>query len=217
VIDQDFWITPLTPDERQTLKLFCETVSEIETYPLYQKLLRHNVVNSDLKVRDGLVVDASIRDLDENDVRSFILTARLFGQNNERISIRNVSDIVERRVSKRLVLWMNFNAYREGWNEFGKQTLPRSGDTMGGVFDVFLYGHYAHKNPEKEAIYEQWKRTADGFVARKSAFLIALGAFFWLLQGMRQYVDRLLVSEPFGTVLMCAPGVNDLRNNPTSK
>jgi hypothetical protein len=81
--EQGLWIESLEPDEREALEVFCETVNELEEYPLYKKLLRENVVNSDISVRDGTVVRAAIRNLDENDLRAFVLTARLFGQDNE--------------------------------------------------------------------------------------------------------------------------------------
>lgn len=190
------WIEPLQPKERKTLQLFCEAVGELENYPLYQKLLRDNVVDSDIEERDGKVVNAAIRNLDENDLRAFVLTARLFGQDNDRISIRKIADIFDRRVAKHKLLWMNFNAHRLGWNEFRSRELPHLKDTMGNIFDVFLYGHYAHREEAKETIYKQWKRTPDGFVARQSLFLIALGTFFWMVRGMRDYVQQLLSSAP---------------------
>jgi len=147
--EQGLWIESLEPDEREALEVFCDTVNELEEYPLYKKLLRENVVNSDISVRDGTVVRAAIRNLDENDLRAFVLTARLFGQDNDRISIRKIAEIFDRRVGKRELLWMNFNGYREGWNQFRTHKIPELNDTMGSIFDVFLYGHYAHRDKTK--------------------------------------------------------------------
>ena len=195
------WIERLQEDEKNTLELFCETVAELETYPLYLKLLRRNEVNSDVHVANGKVVKAAIRDFDENDLRAFLLGARLFGQDNERISVRRVAEIFDRRVSPRLLLWMNFNGYRLGWNEFRERRIADSqGETMGEIFDVFLYGHYAHKNRSKQAKYRDWTKHPLGLIAYRSAFLTALGTFFWAVQGMREYAQQLLAAQPFGNV-----------------
>ena len=96
--EQGLWIESLEPDEREALEVFCETVKELEEYPLYKKLLRENVVNSHISVRDGTVIHVAIRNLNENDLRAFVLTARLFGQDNDRISIRKIAEIFDRRV-----------------------------------------------------------------------------------------------------------------------
>ncbi len=194
--EQGLWIESLEPDEREALEVFCETVKELEEYPLYKKLLREKVVNSHISVRDGTVIHAAIRNLDENDLRAFVLTARLFGQDNDRISIRKIAEIFDRRVGTRELLWMTFNGYRQGWNQFRAQKIPELNDTMGNIFDVFLYGHYAHREKTKAATIKEWKKTRDGFVARQSMFLIALGTFFWALRGIREYVARLLSTPP---------------------
>ena len=194
--EQGLWIESLDPNERETLEVFCETVNELEGYPLYKKLLRENVVNAHISVNDGTIVDATIRNLDENDLRAFVLTARLFGQDNDRISIRKIAEIFDRRVGKRELLWMNFNGYREGWNQFRTQKIPELNDTMGNLFDVFLYGYYAHREKTKATTIKEWRKTPNGFVARQSVFLIALGTFFWTVRGMREYVARLLSTTP---------------------
>ncbi|PYL42553.1 MAG: hypothetical protein DMF42_06580 [Verrucomicrobia bacterium] len=194
--EQGLWIESLEPDEREALEVFCDTVNELEEYPLYKKLLRENVVNSDISVRDGTVVRAAIRNLDENDLRAFVLTGRLFGQDNDRISIRKIAEIFDRRVGARELLWMNFNGYRQGWNQFRTHKIPELNDTMGSIFDVFLYGHYAHRDKTKATTIKEWRKTPDGFVARQSMFLIALGTFFWTVRGMREYVARLLSTPP---------------------
>jgi hypothetical protein len=168
--EQGLWIESLDPNERETLEVFCETVNELEEYPLYKKLLRENVVNAHISVKEGTIVDATIRNLDENDLRAFVLTARLFGQNNDRISIRKIAAIFDRRVGKREPLWMNFNGYREGWNQFRTHKIPELNDTMGNLFDVFLYGHYAHREKTKATTIKEWKKRRMALLLAKVCF-----------------------------------------------
>ncbi len=189
------WIERPEPNERKTLELFCNVVDELETYPLYQKLLKDGQVTAKIRICYGEVAHAEIQNLDEHDVRAFLLSARLFGQKNDRISIQKIAEIFGRRVSERRLLWMNFNGYRSGWNTLRDVQAPELPHTMGEIFDTFLYGHYAHRNEAKERVYQEWKQDRDGFVVRQTIFVIALGNFFWTVRGMRDCVRELLLVD----------------------
>jgi hypothetical protein len=187
------WIDPLDADERDALKSFCEMVNKLENRSIVKGLLDHGEIHSTIKISDGTVVHAEIENLDEEALEAFLLTARLFRDNKERASIANIASIFDKRVSPRHILWMNFNGERSGLNELLQRcdTLP---ETNGEIFEIFLYGGYAHRNRRK---YKEWQNKGEEFFqARKSIFLIVLINFWWTLRAMYPLVKELLEGPP---------------------
>ncbi len=77
------WIEPLQPKERKALDRFCGVVQELKGCSIFQKLLSGGEITLNYKVRNGLLVSAEIRDLDEEPLKAFLLTTRLLAQDND--------------------------------------------------------------------------------------------------------------------------------------
>lgn len=189
------WIDPLSNDERKSLALFCECVAELEESALFKNLLHRNEIRWNHRWTDDVLVQTEILDLDEEHLKAFVLTARLFAQNNERGSIGNVSKIISQHVGDRHPFSWNFHGWRAGLNNF----LDRSRDvrvvagsdeslTNRDVLDVFLYGHYAHRNKNHEASYQKWKEQPLVFTELKANFLLSLSNLFATAREMRTLI-----------------------------
>jgi hypothetical protein len=186
------WIDPLDADERRALDRFCRLVEELEGHKIFRDLLQPGRIDWRLKIEDGKVVSAHIEKLDETELGAFVPLARLFTQKREHSSIRKVAAIFDKRASERHPIWWNFNAYRVGLQQFLALTAPNLTETFGEIFDVFMNGHYVHREDPKEARYESWKKDVGGFTSRKVAFLLAVSAIVSHASSIRNYAKQLL-------------------------
>lgn len=100
----------------------------------------------------------------QEEIRAVLLTARMFYQNNDRVSIgriaklttssslrnewKSVFAVIRKRVND--VLDSPSDFFVEGQNISNRR-----------LFDVFLYGHFAHSTPDKEAEFNTWNLNPD--------------------------------------------------------
>ena len=114
-------------------------------------------------------VDAWIEDFDQDEIDAFVLTFRMFIQDNDRISLRNLSTIYASS-------WMQggnaqecFEDARKSLNDhlesaatimFGEATI-----SVRTIADVVIYGGLAHTSAEKSKIFRSWKNSGImGFI-----------------------------------------------------
>jgi hypothetical protein len=185
------WVERPTGDDRSALEKFCGLVEELENYPAFKNLLREDSFEGKVRVEDGKVVATAIQSLDEDQLRSFLLTTRMIYEQAEKCSILQIAPIVEKYVGPRNPLWWNgFNAYRLGLNHFMDgyylQSEPISNRE---VFETFIYGHYSHRSQPR---YEQWKKDEEKFLELKLHFVVILSSFFYHARQIRTYVLELL-------------------------
>lgn len=190
--DLNPWIDPLQSDERRALERFCRLVEELENDKIFCDWLQHGRIDWGVRIEDGSVVSSHIDKLDETQVKAFVPLARLFTQKREHASIRKIASIFEQRVSKRHPIWWKFNAYRVGLQQFLALTAPNLPEAFGEIFDVFINGHYLHREDDKEARYESWKKDVRGFTARKVAFLLTVSSIISDVRSMRDCAKQLL-------------------------
>ncbi len=116
--------------------------------------------------------------LDEEDLRSFMLTARLLTQSNDRISIRRITASLEtlqdndpRRVAAHAAKW-KLNDYLDQEAPF----VDSEGvsHTNRDILEAFLYGFYAHTSEPHEATLDRWAKEPKTFFPFKLLFLAAL-------------------------------------------
>ncbi len=60
------------------------------------------------------------------------------------------------------------------------------------MFEIFLYGHYAHLNEQKEAVYEEWLKDEVWFLKRKQLFVLTLSILFSHVRDMHVTVRKFL-------------------------
>lgn len=114
-------------------------------------------------------IDAWIEEFDQDETEAFILTFRLFTQDNDRISLRNLSAIYASD-------WMQggnapecFEDARKSLNDhldsaaaimFGENMI-----SVRSIVEIVIYGGLAHTNAEKTAIFQSWKSSGImGFI-----------------------------------------------------
>jgi hypothetical protein len=164
------WIDPLDAKERRALERFCRLVEELEGHKILRDLLQRGRIDWRLRIEDGNIVSAHIERLDETELGAFVPLARLFTQKREDTSIRKVSAIFDQRVSERHPIWWNFNAYRIGLQQFLALTAPNLTETFGEIFDVFMNGHYVHREDVKEARSNRGGKKSAHLARAKSRF-----------------------------------------------
>ena len=162
------WIDPLDADERRALERFSRLVEELEGHKIFCDLLQQGQIDWRLRIEDGNVVSAHIEKLDETELGAFVPLARLFTQKREHASIRKIAAIFDRRVSDRHPIWWNFNAYRVGLRQFLALTAPNLSETFGKIFDIFINGHYVHREDERRRDTNRGKRKSADLPREKS-------------------------------------------------
>jgi hypothetical protein len=106
-------------------------------------------------------IDSWLEDFDQDEIDAFVLTFRLFTQDNDRISLRSLSKIYASP-------WMNngnaaecFEDARKAINDqldsaatvmFGNDTI-----SVRSIADIVIYGGLAHTNAKKSDIFQSWK------------------------------------------------------------
>lgn len=105
-------------------------------------------------------VQSWIPEFDQDEIDAFVLTFRLFTQDNDRISLRRLSQIYASD-------WLQGGNAQECFEDARKQLndyLDRAativfGETMVSIrfiADVVIYGGLAHTNEEKSKIFQSW-------------------------------------------------------------
>jgi hypothetical protein len=191
------WVEPVDAQERESLERFCELVDELEGYAIFKKLLHREQVEWNIKTQDNVVVAAAIKDLDEEHLRSFLLTVRMLYQSRDGCSVRQIAAIFKRRVGERNALWWNqFNPCHVGLNNFLDMRLEKSEQTNRELFEIFLYGQYAHRG---HLLYKEWKKDTEVFIGRKGNFLLILATFFAHVRILHPFVKQLLAvkNDPY--------------------
>lgn len=184
----------LSEESKRSLRLFIETVAELEESSLYKNLLGEEGITYRYSWREGQPASQEIVNLDEEQLKSFILTARLLSQDNDGRSIRVVAQIFDGELQNHQ-LYPTFNGIRWKLNDYLDQEYPIKiqgvSITSRHLFDIFLYGHYAHRNPDKEDVYCRWESDWITFPHYKLGFLLSLSVLFSCAHQIRSVVERI--------------------------
>ena len=102
---------------------------------------------------------------DQDAIEAFVLTFRFFIQDNEKSSFRQISQTYDKlpissELKRNLVDWRKeLNDYLDKKTSV---TIQGRNPSNRELLDIFIYGGLAHANPQKKAIYDEWKKM--GFV-----------------------------------------------------
>jgi hypothetical protein len=162
----------MTPEEREILTIFIESVDDLYSSS-FLKYAEVNGLSTIFSLQNGLFsIERKGPDLES--VKAFILTVRFFCQDNERTSLKNMDRmIVGMNVPKHLK--DDFSNTREKLNTYLDE-LPEINYDNGAttvsrrcIFETFLYGKFAHANPEKRKMLLNWQKESN-FQGRKAQF-----------------------------------------------
>jgi hypothetical protein len=145
-------------------------------------------------------IDAWLEEFDQDEIDAFVLTFRMFTQDNDRISLRKLSEIYASH-------WMRggnaqecFEDARNGLNDHldSAATVMFGNDRISvrQIADIVIYGGLAHTNEEKFGIFESWKQSgimgfiwAEFFAYARHAVEI-LQYLRGLNQGILDHIDQ---------------------------
>ncbi len=114
-------------------------------------------------------VDAWLEEFDQDEIDAFVLTFRMFTQDNDRISLRRLSDIYGSSWVRGGNAQECFEDARNTLNNY----LDSAATLMFGnnqisvreIADIVIYGGLAHSNEQKSKIFEDWKSSGImGFI-----------------------------------------------------
>ncbi len=145
--------------DKEVLEIFIETVDELQSSE-FAKQVRKGV-RVGLSVGQGIII-SQCAGPEREAVKAFLLTLRFFRQDNDVTSLRNMAKrVATLNVSKELK--DEFLRSRDNFNAFLDSPLdvPVQGagaDTKRDVFEAFLYGIYAHANPDHRRKVKGWEK-----------------------------------------------------------
>lgn len=126
---------------------------------------------------------------------SFILTLRLFKQDNDQISIRKISECYESTLISE-ELSTQFSKSRANFNRFLDQnsTCTHNNKTFTNreILDIYLYGEYAHMNEEKREIYHRITSMDISEAIYTNEFVKISGEFLNLISFVKELNTRAL-------------------------
>ena len=149
---------------------------------LNERRLAKNLLSGSIKVQwQGNWQNVEIVNFDEDDCMAFLLSCRMLVQNNEKISIKCVADIVAESdfpAAIKDAVWadqfrLNLTLYEEC-----PIAAPGHAEALTNweVFRTFLWGAYAHRcmNPELRERFLLWQTLPQQFYPLKTNFLLML-------------------------------------------
>ncbi|MCD6591050.1 MAG: hypothetical protein J7K72_03715 [Candidatus Aenigmarchaeota archaeon] len=177
-------------EEIDVLKLFNEKVDRLHTRSFVEKLKK---LGYEIHLKNEF--DGKLYGPDDESVEAFVLTIRFFYQNNEKISLSNMSEIYEKlpispKVKREFERIRNeLNTFLDSKTRFtinGKEITNRE------IFETFLYGDLAHSNKTKRKTYEFWKSNIPLYIVLKHEFIEILSFFIEKLSQIKKLNERIL-------------------------
>lgn len=142
------------PADTTALALFREKAKELEDSIFVRSIASKKGFGTSLQVRVGEPLTLQRTGLSEDEIRSSVLTIRLFCQNKDRISIRRTaaqidSLPIDQTVKDEYARWrIELNDYLNAPTSVGFN-LESGPITRRFLFETFLYGFFAHlEEPE---------------------------------------------------------------------
>lgn len=189
-------MTRLDTGQAKSLRLFNEKADALTRSRFAEALFNQEtgvMITGDAQGRAESIVVGP----DDEAVAAFVLTFRLFRQNGDGISIRELAEIYESE-SVPTDLRDEFDRIRTALNDrldsppMVAYEVNGESITRGRILEVFLYGGLAHANPEKLETYEQWQQVPMFFALLSNEFHATLGEFFNCVRLIRSINERLL-------------------------
>lgn len=142
------------------LRLFNEKADRLLSSKFWKTFLREGTGISIRFYRKGTIT-VTRRGPDQDEIEAFILTLRFFVQDNETSSFRNLADAYEiLPISQEAK--QEFSNARDALNSYLDSSLPFKVTLYGKTYtnreilEVFVYGGFAHANPEKKELFDKW-------------------------------------------------------------
>jgi hypothetical protein len=172
----------LSIEQRRRVALFDEMASVLLDSRFVQRVLGGPVTTRLTweQDRDGGSVTVGTDGPDDESVRALVLTIRMFIESRDGISFGEMREIYDDPSVPR-DLRSRFHECRDGINQFldaapSGVSLNHNGQVLSRreILDVVVYGGLSHANPEKRALYEQWRAGPPWFALVWDNFTVTL-------------------------------------------
>ena len=144
----------------EILNLFNEKADEIKNSN-YAKFVLEKKPETTISKRQGEALKIETMEPNNESLKSFVLTLRLFLQDNDQISFRNISKIYEELPNNFQKEKILFSRARKKINDILNANINIKFNnkrlTYHDVLDTFIYGDLAHINIDKRNTYKNWK------------------------------------------------------------
>jgi hypothetical protein len=169
------------PDaHRHRLELYNEQ-AEVLLGSRFAAVMFGQMTGVTLSWEEGGPLEATVKGPDDEAVRAFTLTFRMFFRDGDGISFREIAEIYD-AASIPAALRDDYRWAREAIDQFldGPTMFEVNQEriTRRRLVEVFLYGGIAHMNPEKRKAYELWRGNPVLFAMMENEFAVALAEFF---------------------------------------
>lgn len=141
----------MVADDIKILKLFDEKAKKLLKSSMISKL-ENSKISLNIIIEGGIVNNPTYLLPDQEFIESFLLTLRFFIQNNEASSIRNLLDVYISSNNQNMI--SKFETIRNQLLRYMDCKCPLQEKsynyTRKEVFDIFIYGEYAHSTHKYE-------------------------------------------------------------------
>jgi hypothetical protein len=185
-------------DDIDTLKRFNLTVDEL-TNSYFVKESAQRKIGMQFKWElnrntDELEFEYNKSNHNEEFIRSFVLTLRLFIQDNEPYSIKKMSELYTLLpVTEEYKIV--FNSLRDNFNKFLDEpatTFSNDKPSRRKVFNTIIYGKYAHRNSKKIIQMKTWQVDALDWDMAFYEFQLLLTDFLNIVKLIKKLNERVL-------------------------
>lgn len=167
----------------KTLSLFNEKVGKLWKSSFADEVFYNEtgfMVYADRKETSELKVSKiEVKAPKQESIDAFLLTFRLFIQDNDKISIHNISKIYDNsHIPPQMKA--DFNAIRKKLNDYlekANEICPiDNGSTLSNetIMRTMIYGDLAHLNDKKREIYDRWMKSYIDKIVKNNEFIVIL-------------------------------------------
>jgi hypothetical protein len=132
----------------------------------------------------------------EESVEAFVLTLRFFIQDNEPISIRNISKLIDTLPVSEAIK----ERVREGRQQFNADLDKPCGFQIDNqhltnreVYEVFVYGNLAHSNVDKRGVHATWSESPMVIGLMSAVFWQVLWAFLIMVSFLKANIEEAII------------------------
>ena len=187
-------------DQIAALCLFNEKVRELLELSFVKAVTDPDAgfsISGERQADGSFKMSSTVRGPSVEAVKAFVLTLRFFIQDNETISLRNISALYDSG---------NIDPQQRAFFQSGRDAINRmldspnffgfnyNGTTLTNrrVMDVFVYGGLAHANPEKYALFKEWMSFPPAAATLQACFNTVLGRILHALAYIEQVNEATL-------------------------
>jgi hypothetical protein len=165
--------------ELASLRLFNEKAEKLLTTRFVRYLEETGKLSVSFSAKRGQEIQVTRKLPDQDAIEAFVLTFRFFIQDNERSSFRQISQTYDKLLISS-ELKRNLADWRKGLNDYldkkTSMTIQGKNPSHRELLDIFIYGGLAHANPQKKAIYDEWKKMGFAYQFLEVEFCSVLEA-----------------------------------------